>query len=76
MAAEIISGKVFGSLALLADGWHMATHVVAFGIAVFAYQYARRQANNPRYTFGTGKVSVRSVEGQERGRKKEPEMVF
>ncbi|MBW4659397.1 MAG: CDF family Co(II)/Ni(II) efflux transporter DmeF [Drouetiella hepatica Uher 2000/2452] len=58
MITEIVAGTTFGSLALLADGWHMATHVGAFGIAVFAYQYARRHANNPRYTFGTGKVSV------------------
>ncbi|ELS30673.1 MULTISPECIES: CDF family Co(II)/Ni(II) efflux transporter DmeF [Pseudanabaena] len=58
MMAEIGAGIVFGSMALLADGWHMATHVAAFGIAVFTYQYARSQANNPRYTFGTGKVSI------------------
>jgi cation diffusion facilitator family transporter len=58
MVAEIVAGTLFGSMALLADGWHMATHVAAFGITVFAYQYARRHANNPQYTFGTGKVSV------------------
>jgi len=58
MVAEIVAGITFGSLALLADGWHMATHVGAFGITVFAYQYARRNANNPKYTFGTGKVTV------------------
>ncbi len=58
MVAEIVAGIILGSMALLADGWHMATHVAAFGIAVFAYQYARSQANNPRYTFGTGKVSI------------------
>ena len=58
MVAEIIAGSLFGSMALLADGWHMATHVAAFGIAVFAYRYARRHANNPRYTFGTGKVTI------------------
>jgi cation diffusion facilitator family transporter len=58
MVVEIITGSFFGSMALLADGWHMATHVAAFGIAVFAYQYARRHVNNPRYTFGTGKVTV------------------
>jgi cation diffusion facilitator family transporter len=58
MVVEIIAGTVFGSMALLADGWHMATHVAAFGIAVFAYQYARSYANNPKYTFGTGKVNV------------------
>jgi cation diffusion facilitator family transporter len=58
MAMEIVAGTLFGSMALLADGWHMATHVAAFGIAVFAYRYARRQAGNPRFTFGTGKVGV------------------
>ncbi len=58
MVAEIIAGSLFGSMALLADGWHMATHVAAFGITVFAYHYARSHANNPRYTFGTGKVTV------------------
>ncbi|MBK1988148.1 CDF family Co(II)/Ni(II) efflux transporter DmeF [Sphaerospermopsis aphanizomenoides BCCUSP55] len=58
MLAEIVAGTIFGSMALLADGWHMATHVAAFGITVFAYQYARSNANNPKYTFGTGKVSV------------------
>ncbi len=58
MVVEIITGSFFGSMALLADGWHMATHVAAFAIAVFAYQYARRHVNNPRYTFGTGKVTI------------------
>lgn len=58
MMAEILAGTIFGSMALLADGWHMATHVAAFVITVFAYQYARNHANNPQYTFGTGKVSV------------------
>jgi cation diffusion facilitator family transporter len=58
MVIEIITGSFFGSMALLADGWHMATHVAAFAIAVFAYQYARRHVNNPKYTFGTGKVTV------------------
>lgn len=58
MIVEIMAGKFFGSMALLADGWHMATHVAAFGITVFAYRYARRHAADPRYTFGTGKVSV------------------
>lgn len=58
MLAEIVSGTLFGSMALLADGWHMATHVAAFSITVFAYHYARKHANNPKYTFGTGKVNV------------------
>ena len=58
MVVEIIAGSVFGSMALLADGWHMGTHVAAFMIAIFAYRYARKHANNPAYTFGTGKVNV------------------
>ncbi len=58
MVAEIAAGLGYGSMALLADGWHMATHVAAFGIALFAYRYARRHANNPQFTFGTGKVSA------------------
>ena len=58
MVAEIAAGTIFGSMALLADGWHMATHVAAFGITIFAYQYARRHAADPKYTFGTGKVNV------------------
>jgi cation diffusion facilitator family transporter len=45
-------------MALLADGWHMGTHAAALGIALFAYIYARRHANDPGYAFGTGKVSV------------------
>ena len=58
MVIEIIAGVVFGSMALLADGWHMGTHVAAFMITIFAYKYARKHANNPEFTFGTGKVSV------------------
>lgn len=58
MVVEIIAGSVYGSMALLADGWHMGTHVAAFMIAVFAYHYARKHAKNPAYAFGTGKVSV------------------
>jgi cation diffusion facilitator family transporter len=58
MVVEIIAGSVYGSMALLADGWHMGTHVAAFVIALFAYRYARKHAHNPAYTFGTGKVNV------------------
>jgi cation diffusion facilitator family transporter len=58
MVVEIIAGSVYGSMALLADGWHMGTHVAAFVIALFAYSYARKHAHNPAYTFGTGKVNV------------------
>ena len=58
MVAEITAGIAFGSMALLADGWHMGTHAIALGITAFAYYYARRHANNPTYSFGTGKVGV------------------
>ena len=53
---EIIAGILTGSMALLADGLHMATHAGALGIAAVAYAYARRHSANPRYSFGTGKV--------------------
>ena len=56
MVAEITAGKLFGSMALTADGWHMATHAGAMLIAAFAYFYARRENGNPRFTFGTGKL--------------------
>ena len=55
MVAEIVGGMVFGSVALTADGWHMATHAAALSISGIAYAFARRHAQNPRYTFGTGK---------------------
>ncbi len=58
MAAEITAGLVFGSIALLADGWHMGTHAAALGITLVAYYYARRMANDARFTFGTGKMGV------------------
>ncbi len=58
MGVEIIAGNIFGSMALLADGWHMGTHVAAFAISIFAYRYAKKNSNNPDFTFGTGKVSV------------------
>jgi cation diffusion facilitator family transporter len=56
MVIEIIAGNVFGSMALTADGWHMSTHAAAMLIAALAYLYARRNARNPRFTFGTGKL--------------------
>jgi cation diffusion facilitator family transporter len=55
MVGEIVAGSYFGSMALLADGWHMATHAAALGIAGVAYLFARRQAHNARFAFGTGK---------------------
>lgn len=56
MVGEIIAGAAFGSLALLADGFHMATHAGALTIAAVAYMYARRHADDGRFTFGTGKL--------------------
>ena len=56
MVVEIVFGWLTGSMALLADGFHMATHAGALAVAAAAYSYARRHARNPRYTFGTGKV--------------------
>jgi cation diffusion facilitator family transporter len=55
MVGEIAAGTLFGSMALLADGWHMATHAAALGIAALAYLFARRQAGNAHFSFGTGK---------------------
>ena len=56
MIGEIVAGYWTGSMALLADGFHMATHAGALGVAAAAYAYARRHARNPAYSFGTGKV--------------------
>jgi cation diffusion facilitator family transporter len=58
MAGEIVAGALFGSMALLADGFHMGTHAAALGVAAFAYAYARRHASDPRFSFGTGKVGA------------------
>ena len=55
MVGEIAAGSLFGSMALLADGWHMATHAAALGIAGLAYQFARQYARHTRFAFGTGK---------------------
>jgi cation diffusion facilitator family transporter len=60
MVWEILAGVLYGSMALLADGLHMGSHVVALGIAVFAYSYARRNAGNTQFSFGTGKVNALS----------------
>jgi len=56
MVVEIAGGSIFGSMALLADGWHMATHALAIGIAASAYLFARRHAHDRRFAFGTGKL--------------------
>jgi len=58
MVVEIVCGMVFNSMALLADGWHMGTHVIALGISVLAYVYARRFARDARFAFGTWKIEV------------------
>ena len=55
MIAEIVGGALFGSLALVADGLHMSTHAGALLLAALAYTYARKYANDRRFTFGTGK---------------------
>ena len=56
MVAEIAGGAAFGSMALVADGWHMSTHAAALAISALAYFYARRHARDPRFAFGTGKL--------------------
>lgn len=56
MVIEIVGGLLYGSMAVVADGWHMATHAGALAIAAVAYRVARRQARNPAFSFGTGKV--------------------
>lgn len=56
MALEIVGGSLFGSIALVADGLHMSTHAGALLLAALAYSYARRHADDPRFTFGTGKL--------------------
>lgn len=58
MIIEITAGLAYGSMALLADGWHMGTHAAALGITAFAYSYARHHADDPDYSFGTGKIGV------------------
>ena len=55
MVVEIVGGTMFGSIALVADGWHMGTHAAALGIAGVAYMLARRQSSSARFAFGTGK---------------------
>lgn len=56
MVGEIIAGYLTGSMALLADGFHMATHAGALSVAAIAYSYAKRHASDRRFSFGTGKV--------------------
>ena len=56
MVGEIAGGSIYGSMALVADGWHMSTHAAALSVAALAYRYARVHAADPRFAFGTGKV--------------------
>jgi cation diffusion facilitator family transporter len=56
MSVELAAGYLTGSMALIADGWHMGSHAAALGITAFAYAYARRHVANLRFSFGTGKV--------------------
>jgi cation diffusion facilitator family transporter len=58
MLLEVAAGMAYGSMALLADGWHMGTHVAAFVITIVAYRFAKRHANSRNFAFGPGKVSV------------------
>jgi cation diffusion facilitator family transporter len=58
MVVEIVAGTVFGSMALLADGWHMSSHALALGVSAGAYALARRHAKDPRFAFGTWKIEV------------------
>ena len=58
MIVEIAAGTVFGSMALLADGWHMSSHALALGVSAGAYALARRYAHDRRFAFGTWKIEV------------------
>ena len=58
MILEIAAGVIFGSMALLADGWHMGTHVAAFMITLYAYRYSRKHAHDQTFAFSSGKVGV------------------
>lgn len=58
MTIEIAAGLAYGSMALLADGWHMGTHAAALSVTAFAYVFARRHAGDRRFSFGTGKVGA------------------
>jgi Cation efflux family len=61
MIAEIIGGALFGSMALMADGWHMATHAAALGVAALAYRFARTHAHDPRFAFGTSSRCITAL---------------
>ncbi len=57
MVGEIVAGIVYGSMALTADGIHMGSHMVGLGITFLAYIYARKYANDQRFSFGTGRLT-------------------
>ncbi|MDN3405735.1 MULTISPECIES: CDF family Co(II)/Ni(II) efflux transporter DmeF [Pseudoalteromonas] len=58
MVIEIVAGTWFGSMALLADGWHMFTHSAAFAVSIFVYWYSKKHRSNREYSFGVGKVNT------------------
>lgn len=58
MVVEIVAGTLLGSMALLADGWHMSSHALALGVSAGAYALSRRHATDPRFAFGTWKIEV------------------
>jgi cation diffusion facilitator family transporter len=58
MVVELLAGWWYGSMALLADGWHMSSHVIALGLSVAAYALARRLRRDDRFAFGTWKIEV------------------
>src|SRR5438105_15111670 len=58
MVVEIVAVLLSHSMALLADGWHMSTHVTAFLITAIAYHFTRRHSSNEQFSFGTGKIGV------------------
>ena len=58
MVLEVFGGWFFNSMALLADGWHMSSHMLALGLAYFAYRAARHYSNDHRFSFGTWKIEI------------------
>src|SRR4029077_13497375 len=58
MILEIVAGLLSHSMALLADGWHMGTHVTAFFISALPYSFSRRHSTNPLHSFGTAKIGI------------------
>ena len=58
MVFEIVGGWFFNSMALLADGWHMSSHMLALGLAYFAYRMARKYSQDQRFCFGTWKIEI------------------